>query len=136
MTKTCRKCLTAFAGDLSVCPVCKTAIIQPKQEKGQVTETYFALRDQLELVQLKSRTVATILSLLFGMLGIGFIYLGKIKQALITIFILIITLLLSIFLFPTFLAFVVIGYALIHVTLGLIILLNPDYRDQRGELLK
>jgi TM2 domain-containing membrane protein YozV len=136
MKKTCRKCLTAFAEDLSVCPVCKTAIIQPKQEQGKVTETYFALRDQLELVQLKSRMVATILSLLFGMLGVGFFYLGKIKQAWMTLFILVSTLLLGILIFPSFLPFVFIGYGLTHVALGLMILLNPDYRDQRGELLK
>jgi TM2 domain-containing membrane protein YozV len=136
MTKNCRKCLTAFDSDLSVCPVCKTAIIQAKQEKGQVTETYFALRDQLELVQLKSRIVATIMTLIFGILGAGFLYLGKIKQASIMVSSFVLSLLTTLILFPTFFPFVLIGYGLIQITLGLSILLNPDCRDGRGELLK
>jgi hypothetical protein len=135
MTKTCRKCGTAFTEDLNTCPVCKTAIIQPASE-NQVTASYAALKNQLELVSLKTRLIVVITFILGGFLGLGWFYLGFHRRGLIHLGVTAILLILS-FTFlsnETFILFL--GLMILQTVLALYYLFNPDAKDARGELLK
>jgi len=138
MTKTCRKCGTAFSDNLKTCPVCKTAIILDKEEQPvtNVTASYAALRDQLELVSLKSRIVTSILFFLSGFLGLGWLYLGFKKWALLHISFVGITFIFMVSLFPNELFYVFLVWFIIQTVLSLYYLFNPDAKDARGELLK
>ena len=137
MTKTCRKCGTAFSEELKTCPVCKTLIIgEDVAANANVTASYAALKDQLELVTLKSRYLTTLLFFTVGFLGIGWFYLGNRKLGYIHGLVSIISLALSWVieqssLFPTGLL-LTIG----QTVLSLYYLFNPDAKDARGELLK
>ncbi|MEN9819948.1 MAG: hypothetical protein RL379_726 [Bacillota bacterium] len=135
MTKTCRKCGTAFTEDLNTCPVCKTAIIQPAAE-NQVTASYAALKDQLELVSLKSRWIIVVTFILGGFLGLGWFYLGFQRRGLMHLGItaLILILSLTVLSSETFLLFL--GLMILQTVLALYYLFNPDAKDARGELLK
>ena len=137
MTKTCRKCGTAFSDDLKTCPVCKTAIIvdQPSANSN-VTASYAALRDQLELVSLKSRYASSLLFFLVGFLGIGWLYLGFRRMGLIHGLISVLSLTLSWLMDPTSLFTIGLLLAMTQTVLSLYYLFNPDAKDARGELLK
>ncbi|MEY3431911.1 MAG: hypothetical protein RIS53_809 [Bacillota bacterium] len=135
MTKTCRKCGTAFTEALNTCPVCKTAIIQTESQ-NQVTASYAALKDQLELVSLKSRWMVVIIFFLGGFLGLGWFYLGFQRRGFIHLGITITAVVLSLTLLfaETFSFFL--GLMILQTVLGLYYLFNPDAKDARGELLK
>jgi hypothetical protein len=138
MTKTCRKCGTAFSDDLKTCPVCKTAIILDKQEQpvSNVTASYAALRDQLELVSLKSRTIASIIFFFLGFLGLGWYYLGFKKRALLNLSFVIMTFTLFWTLWSTQMFYPFLGWFIFQTVIALYYLFNPDAKDARGELLK
>jgi TM2 domain-containing membrane protein YozV len=137
MTKTCRKCGTAFTDDLTICPVCKTAILSVQPEaQSQVTASYAALRDQLELVSLKSRLLAFFLFLMPGFLGVGWFYLGFNRRGWIHLIMAITTLSLSWFFFLDQAFLLTLGLFLVQVVIALYYVFNPDAKDARGELLK
>jgi hypothetical protein len=137
MTKTCRKCGTAFSDDLKTCPVCKTAIIVEQAEtNANVTASYAALKDKLELVSLKSRYLTGLLFFTVGFLGIGWFYLGNRKLGFIHGLVSIISLALSWVIEPTSLFTTGLLLAIGQTVLSLYYLFNPDAKDARGELLK
>lgn len=137
MTKTCRKCGTAFSDDLKTCPVCKTAIIldQPAADSN-VTASYAALKDTLELVSLKSRYLTSLLFFVVGFVGVGWIYLGYRRIALIHVLISTFSLAITWLIHP--LSLFTVGLLLVigQTVLSLYYLFNPDAKDARGELLK
>lgn len=138
MTKTCRKCGTAFSEDLSTCPVCKTAIIPNQKESNdpQVTASYAFLKTQLELVTLKSRTITSLLFFFVGLTGLGFFYLQFKRIGWITL------ILSTVILSVIWLAFPSLGFIfslalfLLQTAAALYYLFVPDAKDGRGELLK
>lgn len=140
MTKTCRKCGTAFADNLTTCPVCKTAIIQetPDDPRQHVTASYAFLKSSLELVSLKSRWLTALLFFLGGFTGAGFFYLQKRTLGWITLGISTLGLSLFGFVFPDLqLGFYVLVALLVMQTIfALYYWFNPDAKDGRGELLK
>lgn len=135
MTKTCRKCGTAFSDDLNTCPVCKTALIpfDPNANEN-VTASYAALKNQLELVSLKSRRVSSLLFLFFGFLGIGWFYLGFKNRGLIHVLSFIFVSVLFFLIEWLYLSFLFFG--ILQMILFMFYLFNPDAKDGRGELLK
>lgn len=135
MTKTCRKCGTAFTEDLNTCPVCKTAIIQT-QAQNQVTASYAALKDQLELVSLKARGIVVLAFMLGGFLGLGWFYLGFQRRGFIHLAITAIVLILSLTFLSAETFILLLGLMIIQTVLALYYLFNPDAKDARGELLK
>jgi hypothetical protein len=138
MTKTCRKCGTAFSDNLKTCPVCKTAIILDKEEQpvSNVTASYAALRDQLELVSLKSRIVTSILFFFIGFLGLGWYYLGFKVRALLHISLVGFTFIVMFLLFPNQVFYGFLAWFILQTVMSLYYLFNPDAKDARGELLK
>ncbi|MGA0097462.1 MAG: hypothetical protein ACO3H6_02670 [Bacilli bacterium] len=137
MTKTCRKCGTAFTDDLSICPVCKTAILSVQPEaQSHVTASYAALRDQLELVTLKSRVLTFFLFLIPGFLGLGWFYLGFKRRGWIHLITAIAILSLSWFVLRDQVFLLSLGLFLVQVVMALFYVFNPDAKDARGELLK
>jgi TM2 domain-containing membrane protein YozV len=137
MTKTCRKCGTAFSDDLKTCPVCKTAIIGEKETpNSNVTASYAALRDQLELVSLKSRYLASLIFFIVGFLGIGWFYLGYRRLGLIHLVISVLAMSLSWLIDPASLFTIGLLLAIAQTVFSLYFLFNPDAKDARGELLK
>jgi hypothetical protein len=138
MTKTCRKCGTAFSEDLTTCPVCKTVIIQeePNQPASNVTASYAFLKDSLELVTLKSRHLTSLFFFLLGFTGLGFFYLKKKTIGLITLFVSVSLLTIAWFWLPNIAFEISLGMFLIQTIIALYYLFNPDAKDGRGELLK
>jgi hypothetical protein len=137
MTKTCRKCGTAFSDELKTCPVCKTAIIPHQEpEQSNVTASYAALKDQLELVSLKSRYLASTLFFLLGFLGMGWFYLGYQRHGAIHLGITLVSLSLSWLIEPSALFTIGLLLAIGQTVLSLYYVFNPDAKDARGELLK
>ena len=135
MTKTCRKCGTAFTEDLKTCPVCKTAIIQT-ESANQVTASYAALKEQLELVSLKSRWISVLSFFFGGFLGIGWFYLGFQRRGFFHLGITSIIVILT-FTFLSQYAFIsYLGLMIFQTVLALFYFFNPDAKDARGELLK
>ncbi len=135
MTKTCRKCGTAFTEDLNTCPVCKTAIIQTEAQ-NQVTASYAALKDQLELVSLKSRGIVVLTFMLGGFLGLGWFYLGFQRRGFIHLAITAVFLILSLTILSGESFIILLGLMIFQTVLALYYLFNPDAKDARGELLK
>jgi TM2 domain-containing membrane protein YozV len=137
MTKSCRKCGTAFSDNLKTCPVCKTAIIvESETPNSNVTASYAALRDQLELVSLKSRYLTTILFFTLGFLGIGWFYLGYRRNGLIHMLISVLSMSLSWLIDSNSLFTIGLLWAIAQTVFSLYYLFNPDAKDARGELLK
>jgi TM2 domain-containing membrane protein YozV len=137
MTKTCRKCGTAFSDDLKTCPVCKTAIIvEPVAPNSNVTASYAALKDQLELVSLQSRYLTSLLFFILGFLGIGWFYLGYRRLGILHLVISILSITLSWLIDPTLLFTVSLLLGVTQTIISLYYLFNPDAKDGRGELLK
>jgi TM2 domain-containing membrane protein YozV len=137
MTKTCRKCGTAFSGDLKTCPVCKTAIIVEQEvPNSNVTASYAALKDQLELVSLKSRYVTTFIFFVVGFLGVGWFYLGYRRLGLIHLSISVLSFGLTWLIDPLSLFTIGLLLAIAQTVFSLYYLFNPDAKDARGELLK
>jgi hypothetical protein len=137
MTKTCRKCGTAFSDDLKTCPVCKTAIIGEQVEaNANVTASYAALRDKLELVSLKSRYLTSFLFFIVGFLGMGWFYLGNRKLGFIHGLVSVVSLALSWVIEPSSVFTTGLLLAIGQTVLSLYYLFNPDAKDARGELLK
>ena len=138
MTKTCRKCGTAFSDNLTLCPVCKTAIInaQNQEPSSNVTASYAFLKDQLELVTLKSRWLTSGLFFLLGVTGLGFFYLKKTRLGWLTLGISVLSLSLTWIVFPQVAFEVSLGFFLLQTIFALYYLFNPDAKDGRGELLK
>jgi TM2 domain-containing membrane protein YozV len=101
-----------------------------------VTASYAALRDQLELVSLKSRYASSLLFFLVGFLGIGWFYLGFRRMGLIHGLISVLSLTLSWFIDPASLFTIGLLLAMTQTVLSLYYLFNPDAKDARGELLK
>ena len=135
MTKTCRKCGTAFTEDLNTCPVCKTAIIQAEKE-NPVTASYAALKDQLELVSLKSRWIVVFSFFLGGFIGLGWFYLGFNRRGIIHLGISFIITMLAITIFVSEAFTLFLGLLIVQTVLALYYFFNPDAKDARGELLK
>ena len=135
MTKTCRKCGTAFTEDLNTCPVCKTAIIQTEKE-NPVTASYAALKDQLELVSLKSRWIVVLSFFLGGFIGLGWFYLGFNRRGIIHLGISFIITMLAITIFISEAFTLFLGLLIVQTVLALYYFFNPDAKDARGELLK
>jgi hypothetical protein len=139
MTKTCRKCGTAFSEDLSTCPVCKTALIvrgQTVEVDGGVTASYAALKDQLELVSLKSRYLVSGLFFLLGFTGIGFFYLQRRRLGWITLGLSLFALTVSWLLSWQSGFYTSLIIFLMQTLAGFYFLFYPDAKDGRGELLK
>jgi TM2 domain-containing membrane protein YozV len=138
MTKTCRKCGTAFSDNLSTCPVCKTALIDrdPTTEVNGVTASYAALKDQLELVTLKSRYLVSALFFLVGFTGAGFFYLQKARLGWWTLLTSFSALTLAWLLSPQIGFFTSLGFFLLQTLASFYFLFYPDAKDGRGELLK
>jgi TM2 domain-containing membrane protein YozV len=138
MTKTCKKCGTAFSEDLSTCPVCKTAIITTEKEdaNAHVTASYAFLKDKLELVSLKSRMLTSVLFFIFGFTGVGFFYLKKMKQAWLTLAFSSVSLPIFWFFLPDLAFMFTLGLFLVQTILAFSYWFNPDAKDGRGELLK
>lgn len=135
MTKTCRKCGTAFTENLNTCPVCKTAIVQT-QAQNQVTASYAALKDQLELVSLKSRWIVVLSFMLGGFIGLGWFYLGFQRRGLIHLATTLVFLILSLTFLSAESFILFLGLLILQNVLALYYLFNPDAKDARGELLK
>jgi hypothetical protein len=137
MTKTCRKCGTAFSEELKTCPVCKTVIVVEQEPSNtNVTASYAALRDQLELVSLKSRYLASLLFFIVGFLGIGWVYLGYRRIGIIHFFISVFAFALTWLIDPNALFTIGLLLAITQTVCSLFYLFNPDAKDARGELLK
>ena len=134
MQKTCQKCGTLLAVSATVCPVCHTSTFEKLPVSDDHTATYLAVQDKIELVRLKHRRLVVILHLLFGMLGVGFFYLGYVKRGLLLIGLSVILATLGFFL-PSFQLNLMIVAGAIHLILAAYYGLNPDARDERGELL-
>lgn len=135
MTKTCRKCGTAFTEDLNTCPVCKTAIIQPAVE-NQVTASYAALKDKLELVTLKSRWITVLSFIIAGFLGLGWFYLGFTRRAMIHLGVSILVVIFALTFLSSQAFNLILGLIILQLVFSLFYLFNPDAKDARGELLK
>jgi hypothetical protein len=137
MTKTCRKCGTAFSDQLKTCPVCKTAIIGEQVTPiSNVTASYAALKDQLELVTLQSRYLTSLLFFILGFLGGGWFYLGYRRLGILHLFISGLSLTLSWLIDPRSLFSISLILGIAQTCLCLYYLFNPDAKDARGELLK
>lgn len=136
MTKTCRKCATAFSEELKTCPVCKTLIVGEDVANANVTASYAALKDQLELVSLKSRYLTSVLFFFLGFLGMGWFYVGNHKLGFIHGLVSVISLALSWVIEPSSLFTTGLLLAIGQTVLSLYYLFNPDAKDARGELLK
>jgi TM2 domain-containing membrane protein YozV len=137
MTKTCRKCGTAFSDELKTCPVCKTAIIvEQGPENTNVTASYAALKDQLELVTLKSRYLVSVFFFIVGFLGMGWFYLGYRRVGMIHLLISILAIGLTWFIDQNSLFTIALLLAIGQTVCSLYYLFNPDAKDARGELLK
>jgi hypothetical protein len=138
MTKTCRKCGTAFSDNLSTCPVCKTALINrdPTTEVSGVTASYAALKDQLELVTLKSRYLVSGLFFIIGFTGAGFFYLKKARLGWWTFILSISALSLAWLISLQIGFFTSLGLFLLQTLASFYFLFYPDAKDGRGELLK
>ena len=137
MTKTCRKCGTAFSDEIKTCPVCKTAIINEQEApNSNVTASYAALKEQLELVTLKSRYLTTLLFFVVGFLGIGWFYLGYRRLGIIHLFSSILAIALTWFIDQNSLFTIGLLLLIGQTVCSLYYLFNPDAKDARGELLK
>jgi hypothetical protein len=137
MTKRCQKCGTAFSDELKTCPVCKTTIvIEQPIANSNVTASYAALKDQLELVTLHSRYRVSLLFFTIGFLGVGWFYLGYRRLGLIHLFTTIMTMSLVWRFAETLLFTFGLMLAIAQTILSLYYLFNPDAKDARGELLK
>lgn len=134
----CPKCGTLLSEKMDQCPNCHYVL---KTTKGATkvddfTDAYNPVDSSLELIRIKSRKVAAILSFIIGFLGIAWIYLGYYKKAFYTFLLSLVTITPVAIFFSTYLYIPIILVIIVQIINGFHILFSPTLKDGHGEWLR